>query len=47
MVSARAQGEMETALWKAEKHPTFMVGFLFAGKRLVSAQLQLKKPAAV
>ncbi|XP_062418176.1 protein shortage in chiasmata 1 ortholog [Pungitius pungitius] len=30
LVSARARGEMETALWKAEKHPTFVVGFLFA-----------------
>ncbi|XP_078105996.1 protein shortage in chiasmata 1 ortholog [Sander vitreus] len=30
LVSARAQEEMETALWKAEKHPTFVVGFLLA-----------------
>ncbi|XP_031705240.1 protein shortage in chiasmata 1 ortholog [Anarrhichthys ocellatus] len=30
LVSARAQKEMETALWKAEKHPTFVVGFLLA-----------------
>ncbi|XP_075961127.1 protein shortage in chiasmata 1 ortholog [Anarhichas minor] len=30
LVSARAQKEMETAVWKAEKHPTFVVGFLLA-----------------
>uniref|UniRef100_A0A8P4GRS3 Protein shortage in chiasmata 1 ortholog n=1 Tax=Dicentrarchus labrax TaxID=13489 RepID=A0A8P4GRS3_DICLA len=30
LVSARAQKEMEVALWKAEKHPTFVVGFLLA-----------------
>ncbi|XP_054467380.1 protein shortage in chiasmata 1 ortholog [Anoplopoma fimbria] len=30
LVSAKAQKEMETALWKAEKHPTFVVGFLLA-----------------
>ncbi|XP_070820016.1 protein shortage in chiasmata 1 ortholog [Chaetodon trifascialis] len=30
LVSVRAQTEMEVALWKAEKHPTFVVGFLLA-----------------
>ncbi|XP_042276574.1 protein shortage in chiasmata 1 ortholog isoform X3 [Thunnus maccoyii] len=30
LVSARTQTEMETALWKAEKHPTFVLGFLLA-----------------
>ncbi|XP_070689528.1 protein shortage in chiasmata 1 ortholog [Pempheris klunzingeri] len=30
LVSARAQTEMEAALWRAEKHPTFVVGFLLA-----------------
>ncbi|KAM8885199.1 uncharacterized protein shoc1 isoform 2-T2 [Spinachia spinachia] len=30
LVSASAQGEMETALWMAEKHPTSVVRFLFA-----------------
>ncbi|AWP07461.1 Hypothetical protein SMAX5B_010343 [Scophthalmus maximus] len=30
LVSARARKEMETALWKAEKHPTSVVGFLLA-----------------
>ncbi|CAB1426362.1 unnamed protein product [Pleuronectes platessa] len=30
LVSVRAHTEMETALWKAEKHPTFVVGFLLA-----------------
>uniref|UniRef100_A0A8D3DFF4 Uncharacterized protein n=2 Tax=Scophthalmus maximus TaxID=52904 RepID=A0A8D3DFF4_SCOMX len=30
LVSARAHKEMETALWKAEKHPTSVVGFLLA-----------------
>ncbi|KAM9858575.1 protein shortage in chiasmata 1 ortholog [Aulostomus maculatus] len=28
--SARAQKEMEVVLWKAEKHPTFVLGFLLA-----------------
>ncbi|XP_060927905.1 protein shortage in chiasmata 1 ortholog [Limanda limanda] len=28
LVSVRAHTEMEKALWKAEKHPTFVVGFL-------------------
>ncbi|XP_068577022.1 protein shortage in chiasmata 1 ortholog [Cebidichthys violaceus] len=28
VLSARAQTEMETALWMAEKHPTFVVSFL-------------------
>ncbi|XP_040898476.1 protein shortage in chiasmata 1 ortholog [Toxotes jaculatrix] len=30
LVPARALKEMEVALWKAEKHPTFVVGFLLA-----------------
>ncbi|KAK5870832.1 hypothetical protein PBY51_003745 [Eleginops maclovinus] len=30
LVSARAQSEMEAALWAAEKHPTSVVGFLLA-----------------
>ncbi|XP_056233081.1 protein shortage in chiasmata 1 ortholog isoform X2 [Seriola aureovittata] len=30
LVSVRAHREMETALWKAEKHPTFVVRFLLA-----------------
>uniref|UniRef100_UPI0037E8A9FC protein shortage in chiasmata 1 ortholog n=1 Tax=Semicossyphus pulcher TaxID=241346 RepID=UPI0037E8A9FC len=30
LVSAAAQREMEAALWKAEKHPAFVVGFLLA-----------------
>ncbi|XP_051807077.1 protein shortage in chiasmata 1 ortholog [Acanthochromis polyacanthus] len=30
LVSARAQREMKVALWKAEKHPTFVVGFLLS-----------------
>uniref|UniRef100_A0A4W6ECT2 Shortage in chiasmata 1 n=1 Tax=Lates calcarifer TaxID=8187 RepID=A0A4W6ECT2_LATCA len=30
LVSARAHREMAVALWKAEKHPTFVVGFLLA-----------------
>ncbi|XP_053277060.1 protein shortage in chiasmata 1 ortholog [Pleuronectes platessa] len=30
LVSVRAHTEMEKALWKAEKHPTFVVGFLLA-----------------
>ncbi|XP_071339672.1 protein shortage in chiasmata 1 ortholog isoform X2 [Trachinotus anak] len=30
LVSGRAHKEMEMALWKAEKHPTFVVGFLLA-----------------
>ncbi|XP_070759887.1 protein shortage in chiasmata 1 ortholog [Enoplosus armatus] len=38
LVSARAQQEMETALWKAEKHPTFVVGFLLA-------EPQIQEPA--
>ncbi|XP_044051343.1 protein shortage in chiasmata 1 ortholog [Siniperca chuatsi] len=34
LVSTRAQKEMETALWKAEKHPTFVVGFLLAERQI-------------
>ncbi|CAK6959730.1 protein shortage in chiasmata 1 ortholog [Scomber scombrus] len=30
LVSEKAQKEMETALWMAEKHPTFVLGFLLA-----------------
>ncbi|XP_036953332.1 protein shortage in chiasmata 1 ortholog isoform X4 [Acanthopagrus latus] len=30
LVSMRAQREMEAALWRAEKHPTFVVGFVLA-----------------
>ncbi|XP_042344529.1 protein shortage in chiasmata 1 ortholog [Plectropomus leopardus] len=30
LLSARVQAQMETALWKAEKHPDFVVGFLLA-----------------
>ncbi|KAI9513783.1 hypothetical protein NQZ68_039447 [Dissostichus eleginoides] len=30
LVSARAQTEMEAALWTAEKHPTWVMGFLLA-----------------
>ncbi|KAM7415770.1 hypothetical protein PAMA_018029 [Pampus argenteus] len=30
LVSAKARREMETALWKAEKHPTFMLGLMLA-----------------
>ncbi|XP_069379560.1 protein shortage in chiasmata 1 ortholog [Paralichthys olivaceus] len=30
LVSVRAHTQMERALWKAEKHPTFVVGFLLA-----------------
>ncbi|XP_053181467.1 protein shortage in chiasmata 1 ortholog [Scomber japonicus] len=30
LVPERAQKEMETALWMAEKHPTFILGFLLA-----------------
>ncbi|XP_059192347.1 protein shortage in chiasmata 1 ortholog isoform X2 [Centropristis striata] len=30
LVSARAQKEMETAVWEAEKHPTFVARFLLA-----------------
>uniref|UniRef100_A0AAQ5WVV6 Protein shortage in chiasmata 1 ortholog n=1 Tax=Amphiprion ocellaris TaxID=80972 RepID=A0AAQ5WVV6_AMPOC len=30
LMSARAQREMKVALWKAEKHPTFVVGFLLS-----------------
>ncbi|KAM7019117.1 protein shortage in chiasmata 1 ortholog [Tautogolabrus adspersus] len=30
LVSATVQHDMETALWKAERHPTFVVGFLLA-----------------
>ncbi|XP_030274242.1 protein shortage in chiasmata 1 ortholog isoform X4 [Sparus aurata] len=30
LVSTRAQREMEAALWRAEKHPTFVVGFVLA-----------------
>ncbi|XP_047197297.1 protein shortage in chiasmata 1 ortholog [Hippoglossus stenolepis] len=30
LVSVKAHTEMEKALWKAEKHPTFVVGFLLA-----------------
>ncbi|KAK2837948.1 hypothetical protein Q5P01_015160 [Channa striata] len=30
LISLRAQKEMEMALWRAEKHPTFVVGFLLA-----------------
>ncbi|XP_068460526.1 protein shortage in chiasmata 1 ortholog isoform X2 [Clinocottus analis] len=38
LVSARAQKEMEAALWKAEKHPTFVV-------RLLLAEPQIYEPA--
>uniref|UniRef100_A0A8C3AIQ0 Uncharacterized protein n=1 Tax=Cyclopterus lumpus TaxID=8103 RepID=A0A8C3AIQ0_CYCLU len=37
LVSARAQKEMETALWKAEKHPTFVVRFLLAEPQIYEA----------
>lgn len=30
-MSTRAQREMEAALWSAEKHLTFVVGFVLAG----------------
>ncbi|XP_037632604.1 protein shortage in chiasmata 1 ortholog isoform X2 [Sebastes umbrosus] len=42
LVSARAQSEMETALWKAEKHPTFVVGFLLAEPQMYEAAVDFQ-----
>nr|XP_020444213.1 uncharacterized protein C9orf84 homolog isoform X2 [Monopterus albus] len=42
LVSAGAQKKMEMALWKAEKHPTFVVGFLLADPQIHEAAVDFQ-----
>ncbi|XP_068994580.1 protein shortage in chiasmata 1 ortholog [Embiotoca jacksoni] len=42
LVSARAQTEMMTGLWKAEKHPTFVVRFLLTEPEIYEAAVDFQ-----
>ncbi|XP_068603645.1 protein shortage in chiasmata 1 ortholog, partial [Brachionichthys hirsutus] len=42
LLSARAQREMESALWKAEKHPAFVAGLLLAEPQMCEAALSFQ-----
>nr|XP_033475528.1 protein shortage in chiasmata 1 ortholog [Epinephelus lanceolatus] len=42
LVSAKAQEEMEAALWMAEKHPNFVVGFLLAEPHIYEAAIDFQ-----
>uniref|UniRef100_UPI003AB0A4C6 protein shortage in chiasmata 1 ortholog n=1 Tax=Centroberyx gerrardi TaxID=166262 RepID=UPI003AB0A4C6 len=42
LVSERDQKQMELALWKAEKHPTFVMGFLLAEPQVCEAAVEFQ-----
>ncbi|XP_071402352.1 protein shortage in chiasmata 1 ortholog [Centroberyx affinis] len=42
LVSERDQKQMELALWKAEKHPTFVMGFLLAEPEVCEAAVEFQ-----
>ncbi|XP_030593133.1 protein shortage in chiasmata 1 ortholog isoform X4 [Archocentrus centrarchus] len=42
LVSPRAQKEMKVALWKAEKHPAFVVGFLLSEPQIYESAVDFQ-----